>query len=228
MCFENYVPFHLIRCTILEIHPTAMKVFGWISHAPIHPALTKQASVAMRPCWVAQSCKKGNWRAFYHHKHLLSWLDGWLCSHTTKVADAPFVFPWSPGHSFCLKRKIFSSTFLMLLSYISKGLADSLQYFRDILKRNWAELVCSLTSSAWHRRWLDMEGSSLQTTQGAHHCWTFGVHLQLRCCGLSASLSRGSRPADVCTGMAPSFKMDFQHKARISHPWKDIACLTYT
>lgn len=126
MCFENYVPFHLIRCTILEIHPTAMKVFGWISHAPIHPALTKQASVAMRPCWVAQSCKKGNWRAFYHHKHLLSWLDGWLCSHTTKVADAPFVFPWSPGHSFCLKRKIFSSTFLMLLSYISKGLADHL------------------------------------------------------------------------------------------------------
>lgn len=50
MCFDSYIPFHLIGGTILETHPTATKIFACFSHAPIHPALTQQASVAMRPC----------------------------------------------------------------------------------------------------------------------------------------------------------------------------------
>lgn len=49
MCFESYIPFHLIRGTILETHPIVTKIFARFSHALIHPAVTQQASVAMRP-----------------------------------------------------------------------------------------------------------------------------------------------------------------------------------
>lgn len=67
-----------------------------------------------------------------------------------------------------------------------------------------------------------MQGSSPWTTQGAHCYWTFGVYLQLRCCGLSTLLSRGSRCARLPWN-GSGLKINFQYKACISHPWKNIA-----
>lgn len=74
--FLSYITFRLIRGTILEGY---LIITNYLPDFHMH--LCVKVSVAMRPQWSAQACKKGNWRGFYYHRHLLSQLDISLCSH---------------------------------------------------------------------------------------------------------------------------------------------------
>lgn len=191
--FLSYITFHLIRGTILEGHSI---VANYSPNFHMHPPITTgfhghETPVGSTGVWERELKRILLPQApFITVRHLT----------VSKIADESFVSLWSPRH-FCSEREIFSTTFLLLLSHISKELADKLSSISEapqraaglnFFPRLWA--ACN-TGGGWDCR------DHPDDTKTAHWCWTLGVPLQLRHCGLSTSHSRGRRCADACPGM---------------------------